>query len=626
MADVFLSYSSADRDLTRAIDAELVPPVTPSTGTTCSARREFKTRSSGRSTPRSPSSSSGRPRPSGRTGSTPRPAAAPTDEAGPGQHPRPDDRRPPRAVRRLPLPVPRRHRRDPRRGAQPPRNGVGDRTPGELGPARPAADRHRHPAAAEARGVGPADPATSPAWPTILEQQRRGLSGRLAGARGRELRPAVDAFLVGFATADERRRRALDVQRALAASRLPDDAPVGCGSACTRVAPASRGRLRRSRRLRRRVGSAGAAHGGQVLMSESTARAGRRRPGGLSSWTSASTASRTSPSGSGSSRRCPRPRLDLPADPLPGHAGQPAEAAGPTVGRETEIAELRTLVLDGQRRIVTLTGPGGTGKTRLATALAASVAERFTDGVYLVPLQAATAADHVWTSWPRCSRSLPDGHIPPGFFGYVADRTDARGPGQPRAGAGRRRGGGRPAPGGRSTSRPGDLRRPVHVSGEVDYAVAPLSCLRWAAREEIGRAAAVQLFVEHASRVRKGFKLAPTTPTTSRSSASPRRPAPGDRARRGPGQAAHAQSDPRAHRPEPGSRERRARPGRAAAHHPGRDRLELRPPRAAQQVVLDRLGIFESGASFEAVEGVVPPEHWSMPTWPMSCSSWSTPP
>ena len=49
------------------------------------------------------------------------------------------------------------------------------------------------------------------------------------------------------------------------------------------------------------------------------------------------------------------------------------------VGREREIADLRKLLV-GEARLVTLTGPGGSGKTRLALAVASGLVEAFKDG------------------------------------------------------------------------------------------------------------------------------------------------------------------------------------------------------------------------------------------------------
>src|SRR6185312_16855496 len=52
----------------------------------------------------------------------------------------------------------------------------------------------------------------------------------------------------------------------------------------------------------------------------------------------------------------------------------------PLVGRLSEVAELRDLVSASGVRLVTLTGPGGTGKTRLALAVASELAPEFVDG------------------------------------------------------------------------------------------------------------------------------------------------------------------------------------------------------------------------------------------------------
>jgi predicted ATPase/DNA-binding SARP family transcriptional activator len=60
--------------------------------------------------------------------------------------------------------------------------------------------------------------------------------------------------------------------------------------------------------------------------------------------------------------------------------------ATPLIGREQEIETLTELLGRGEVRIVTLTGPGGTGKTRLALAAAERLAPSFESGAYFVSL------------------------------------------------------------------------------------------------------------------------------------------------------------------------------------------------------------------------------------------------
>ncbi|MFF5359752.1 ATP-binding protein [Streptomyces scabiei] len=66
-------------------------------------------------------------------------------------------------------------------------------------------------------------------------------------------------------------------------------------------------------------------------------------------------------------------------------SGFPAELTS-FVGRRDEAADVRRLLSAG--RLLTLTGPGGVGKTRLAGHVAGEVARAFPDGVWLVPLAA----------------------------------------------------------------------------------------------------------------------------------------------------------------------------------------------------------------------------------------------
>src|SRR5262245_27674361 len=62
------------------------------------------------------------------------------------------------------------------------------------------------------------------------------------------------------------------------------------------------------------------------------------------------------------------------------------------VGRERELADVRDLLKRDDVRLLTLTGAGGVGKTRLALAVSAAIADTFTDGVRFVPL--AEIQDH----------------------------------------------------------------------------------------------------------------------------------------------------------------------------------------------------------------------------------------
>jgi predicted ATPase len=129
---------------------------------------------------------------------------------------------------------------------------------------------------------------------------------------------------------------------------------------------------------------AASGHGGQVLVSQSTASLvdGDVRDLGEHRFKDLLAAERVYQLGS---------RDFLPLRSL-GRTNLPV-AAWPLLGRERELAEIRSLV-GGGVRMLTLTGPGGSGKTRLALQAAAELSDEFPDGTFfagLAPLRETRA-------------------------------------------------------------------------------------------------------------------------------------------------------------------------------------------------------------------------------------------
>jgi predicted ATPase/class 3 adenylate cyclase len=92
------------------------------------------------------------------------------------------------------------------------------------------------------------------------------------------------------------------------------------------------------------------------------------------------------------------------------------------VGREDQVEEARRL-LQGTR-LLTLTGPGGIGKTRLSLQIAAEVVQGFPDGVYFVPLSAVRDPELVPSVIAQVMGIPTTGNRPP--FDVVADHLRNR--------------------------------------------------------------------------------------------------------------------------------------------------------------------------------------------------------
>jgi predicted ATPase/transcriptional regulator with XRE-family HTH domain len=89
----------------------------------------------------------------------------------------------------------------------------------------------------------------------------------------------------------------------------------------------------------------------------------------------------------------------LAVAPQPASSGPPLPALPvpptPLVGRESELAALAQILADPRCRLLTLVGPGGIGKTRLALATTAAQSNRFTHGVFFVSLAALAAPQFI---------------------------------------------------------------------------------------------------------------------------------------------------------------------------------------------------------------------------------------
>ena len=208
-----------------------------------------------------------------------------------------------------------------------------------------------------------------------------------------------DAFCAAFPTAPAALAAASDAQRGLDDLRLKiDDSPsnhqssvfslrvrmaLHTGSAEYRDGDYFGPTLNRVARL------LATGHGGQVLLSQTAYDLARDHlPGGVG----------LRDLGEHRLRDLTRPEHifqlvlpDLPADfpplkTLDSHPHNLPVQLTPLIGRERELGEVHALVVREDVRLVTLTGVGGVGKTRLALQAAAELLDHFQDGCYFVPL------------------------------------------------------------------------------------------------------------------------------------------------------------------------------------------------------------------------------------------------
>jgi predicted ATPase/class 3 adenylate cyclase len=112
-----------------------------------------------------------------------------------------------------------------------------------------------------------------------------------------------------------------------------------------------------------------------------------------------------------------------PLKTLESHTNNLPLQATPLVGREREVEAVCGLLRSSETRLLTLLGPGGTGKTRVGLQVAAELADGFEDGVFFVPIAAITDPALVAPTIARIL-GLSEGAQPPEELleGYLRDR------------------------------------------------------------------------------------------------------------------------------------------------------------------------------------------------------------
>ncbi|HLJ81205.1 MAG TPA: adenylate/guanylate cyclase domain-containing protein [Ktedonobacterales bacterium] len=234
-------------------------------------------------------------------------------------------------------------------------------------------------------------------YAVLLDEYLAILRAAVAAHEGHEVDSLGDSFFAVFPAAGAALAAAAEAQLALAAHAWPEGAAVQVRMGLHTGAPQLAGEdgaryvgldVHRAARI------AAAGHGGQVLLSEATAALVRDQPPGEGAWLRDLGTHRLK------DLRRPERLYQLVLDGLPidfpplktldAHAHNLPIQPTPLLGRQRDVEQVAALLRREHMHLVTITGPGGVGKTRLGVQVAAELVDAFPDGVWLVRLSQLT--------------------------------------------------------------------------------------------------------------------------------------------------------------------------------------------------------------------------------------------
>jgi len=227
----------------------------------------------------------------------------------------------------------------------------------------------------------------------VLGDQRRLLRGAFNARNGTEVDTAGDGFFYAFPRARDALQAAVEGQQALGRHEWPVSLRVRMGMHTGE--PLSSGTGFVGLDVHRAARIMAAAHGGQILISQATRELARDLPPEIT----------LADLGEHMLKDLPAPEhlfqviapeLEREFPPLRSMESRPNNLPRQLttfVGRKPEIAEAKRTLATAP--LLTLTGPGGVGKTRLAIEIAGELLDEFDEGIWFIDLGVLTDPDFV---------------------------------------------------------------------------------------------------------------------------------------------------------------------------------------------------------------------------------------